>query len=51
MYVPLIVNVTLQLSLPVSATNQMHTTKKPQHDDTWKSACGATGLTKAGSSK
>jgi hypothetical protein len=33
MYVPLILNVTTQLWLPVAATNPTHTTKKPQCDD------------------
>lgn len=33
MYVPLVVNVTMQLSLPVAATNPTHTTKKPRRDD------------------
>ena len=33
MYVPLILNVTMQLRLPVAATNPTHTAKKPQRDD------------------
>ena len=51
MYVPLIVNVTTQLSLPVAATNPTHTAKKPRRDDSWKSVCDATEPTEAGSSK
>jgi excisionase family DNA binding protein len=33
MYVPRILNVTTQLSLPVAATNPSHKAKKPRRDD------------------